>query len=155
MNVNFTYWWSLYTFHILMLLAKLRGLFVPHHALWRVFLNQIQFVPDQHDAQTWLCLSEKWLEPELDVFKCLTLRNVVNNKRSKSFSIMRYCYRSVFLLTCRIPKLSFDCCSIFHCHIFCSKLYTYRVPPSLGQLVFKVPWQKAGFSDKDISDQND
>lgn len=54
----------------------------------------------------WICMQSDLLQPPLYRLKRLLLRDVVNEERSNSFSVMRWCNASVFLLPRSVPDLS-------------------------------------------------
>ena len=67
---------------------------------------------------------------------------------------MRNGDRTILFLSCRVPQLSFNSRTVFHCHIFSGELDANRRPRCLGQLVLQVAAKEARFADRYVPNQD-
>ena len=120
-----------------------------------IFLDEVELVAHEQDANALLSLREERVEPEFDVLKGLSPRNVVHNEATEGFPIVSHRDSAVLFLTCRVPELRLHCRSILHYDIFRCELHTDGWPSRLGQLVLQVPTKQARFTHRDISNEDD
>ena len=86
-----------------MLLTQLLRLLCRYLASAWIFLDQVNLIADEHDADVLLSRVKKRLEPVLDVVESLTVSHIVYDQASEGFAIMSHRDSSVLLLACGIP----------------------------------------------------